>query len=572
MGPEHALTPAIIFLLAGVVSAFASRAVRLSPVIGYLFAGVIIGPSALDLVEDNSTTHFLAELGVVFLLFDIGLHFSLDEVRSRRDDILRFAPMQVAMCGFVFAGLGILFGFDIPVALIVGASLGLSSTAVVARILADRRKPGCPIGRSATAVLVAQDIVAIFIIVFAAVINEAPEAMGIAIVMSLGKAVIALAIALVAGRFVVKPAFRALAATNNQEAFTVVALLIVLTAAAATAGVGLSLTAGAFLAGMALSETQYRHVIQAEIKPFQSLLLGLFFMSVGMGVDLGGVLARWPAVLLVAAGILLIKSGLIFVSARLSKRNEPVSAQLGFLLSQGSEFTLVVVALPAVASSMPGTWSSLLVSAVAVTMVAAPVWTNLGVRLAHWIAARSKADLPAAPEHDLGPPVLILGMSEETRLAADALRDHDIHYVALEADPEQFVSAASDGYDVVYGDPRDGRLLQMTNASSPRAIVHALARQPMPPGLLQPAAPGDDPPPRFISVPDQSARIRNASLGLRAHVSAAKPAGVEMTTDLLTWLGVEQAEITEWLEDQLRRRGLLRDPEEEEDEAEVESA
>ncbi len=572
MGPEHALTPAIIFLLAGVVSAFASRAVRLSPVIGYLFAGVIIGPSALDLVEDNSTTHFLAELGVVFLLFDIGLHFSLDEVRSRRDDILRFAPMQVAMCGFVFAGLGILFGFDIPVALIVGASLGLSSTAVVARILADRRKPGCPIGRSATAVLVAQDIVAIFIIVFAAVINEAPEAMGMAIVMSLGKAVIALAIALTVGRFVVKPAFRALAATNNQEAFTVVALLIVLTASAATAGVGLSLTAGAFLAGMALSETQYRHVIQAEIKPFQSLLLGLFFMSVGMGVDLGGVLARWPAVLLVAAGILLIKSGLIFVSARLSKRNEPVSAQLGFLLSQGSEFTLVVVALPAVASSMPGTWSSLLVSAVAVTMVAAPVWTNLGVRLAHWIAARSKADLPAAPEHDLGPPVLILGMSEETRLAADALRDHDIHYVALEADPEQFVSAASDGYDVVYGDPRDGRLLQMTNATSPRAIVHALARQPMPPGLLQPAVPGDDAPARFISVPDQSARIRNASLGLRAHVSAAKPAGVEMTTDLLTWLGVEQADITEWLEDQLRRRGLLKDPEEEEDEAEVESA
>lgn len=572
MSPEHALTPAIIFLLAGVLSAFASRAVRLSPVIGYLLAGVIIGPSALDLVEDNSTTHFLAELGVVFLLFDIGLHFSLDEVRSRREDILRFAPMQVALCGFVFAAFGILFGFDIPVALIVGASLALSSTAVVARILADRQTPGCPIGRSATAVLVAQDIVAIFIIVFAAVINEAPEAMGIAIALSLGKAMIALAIALLVGRFVVKPAFRALAATNNHEAFTVVALLIVLTASAATAGVGLSLTAGAFLAGMALSETQYRHVIQAEIKPFQSLLLGLFFMSVGMGVDLGGVLARWPAVLLVAAGILIIKSALIFVAARVTKRNEPAAAQLGFLLSQGSEFTLVVVALPAVAFAMPGAWSSLIVSAVAVTMVAAPLWTNLGVRLARWIAARSKAELPTASEEDLGPPVLILGMSAETRLAADAMRDHDIHYVALESDPEQFVAAASDGYDIVYGDPRDARLLEMTGAQHPRAIVHAASRQPLPPALLQPAPNEKAAPARFISVDDQSARIRNASLGLRAHVSAAKPEGIEMATDLLTWLGVEKADITEWLEDQLRRRGLLEDPEEEEDESEVESA
>ncbi len=571
MSPEQALTPAIIFLLAGLASAFASRAVRLSPVIGYLIAGVIIGPFGLNLVEDNSTTHFLAELGVVFLLFDIGLHFSLNELRSRRVDILRFAPLQVAMCGFAFAGLGILFGFDIPVALIVGASLALSSTAVVARILSDRRNPGCPIGRSATAVLIAQDIVAIFIIVLAAVINEAPEAMGIAIAMSLGKATIALAIALLAGRFVVKPAFRALAATNNQEAFTVVALLIVLTASAATAGVGLSLTAGAFLAGMALSETQYRHVIQAEIKPFQGLLLGLFFMSVGMGVDLPGVLARWPAVLLVAAGILIIKSGLIFAAARINKRNEPASAQLGFLLSQGSEFTLVVVALPVVASSMPGTWSSLIVSAVAVTMVAAPLWTGLGVHLARWIAARSKAELPTASETDLGPPVLILGMSEETRLAADAMRDHDIHYVALESDPEQFVAAASDGYDIVYGDPRDARLLQMTGAEKPRAIIHAVSRQPLPPGLLEPVAPAKDPPPRFISVADQSARIRNASLGLRAHVSAAKPAGVEMATDLLTWLGLEQHDIATWLEDQLRRRGLLEDPEEE-DEPEVESA
>src|SRR5689334_20413598 len=162
------LQPAIIFLGAGLASALASRAVRLSPIVGYLVAGLVIGPSGFKLVEDNDTARFLAQLGVVFLLFDIGLHFSLREIRTRRQDILALAPLQIILCGAAFAAIGWALGFAIPVAIMVGVSLALSSTAVVARILEDRKQPACPMGRSATAVLVAQDIVAIFLLVFAA--------------------------------------------------------------------------------------------------------------------------------------------------------------------------------------------------------------------------------------------------------------------------------------------------------------------------------------------------------------------------------------------------------------------
>ena len=164
MTAVETLQPAIIYLGAGLAAALASRAVRLSPIVGYLVAGLVIGPSGFGLVQNNETSHFLADLGVVFLLFDIGLHFSLREIRMRRDDMIGLAPLQIILCGGAFALVGVALGFPWPVAALVGVSLALSSTAVVARILSDRNQPGCPMGRSATAVLVAQDLVAIFLL------------------------------------------------------------------------------------------------------------------------------------------------------------------------------------------------------------------------------------------------------------------------------------------------------------------------------------------------------------------------------------------------------------------------
>ena len=556
MTAVEALQPAIIYLGAGLAAALASRAVRLSPIVGYLVAGLVIGPSGFELVKNNDTSRFLAELGVVFLLFDIGLHFSLREISTRRDDILGLAPLQIVLCGAAFAAICWGLGFSIPVAVIVGVSLALSSTAVVARILEDRKQPACPMGRSATAVLAAQDIVALFILVFAASsLGSNPNSLGIDMAFALGKAILSLAVALLAGRFVVRPLFRSLAATDNQEAFTVVALFIVLAASAATERAGLSLTLGAFLAGMAISDTPYRHVVQTEVKPFQGLLLGLFFMSVGMGVDIPAVAAIWPAVLLTALVIVILKTVIVFAAARLNGWALPGATQLGFLLSQGSEFTLVVVGVSSIVGAMPGAWAGIITAAVAVTLVAAPIWTALGLHIARLLAERSKAAPVDASEVAEENPVLVFGMTPEGRFAADALRDHHIPYVAIDSDPERFVSAASDGYTVVYGDARDHRLMDNLNVAKARAVVlgESLSGDQQPPG----AANGDGAPKRFIAVSNSADRARHTSMGLRAHLALAEPRGIELATDLLTEMGVEQSEIAKWITDQAERRGLL---------------
>jgi CPA2 family monovalent cation:H+ antiporter-2 len=549
------LQPAIIFLGAGLASALASRAVRLSPIVGYLVAGLVIGPSGFKLVEDNDTAQFLAQLGVVFLLFDIGLHFSLREIRTRRSDILALAPLQIILCGAAFAAIGWALGFAIPIAIMVGVSLALSSTAVVARILEDRKQPACPMGRSATAVLVAQDIVAIFLLVFAASFGTNLQMVGLDLVVTLAKAVIALVIALLAGRFVVRPLFKSLAATDNSEAFTVVALFIVLAASAATQRVGLSLTLGAFLAGMAVSDTPYRHIVQREVKPFQGLLLGLFFMSVGMGVDIPAVAAIWPAVLATALVIVIIKTVFIFISARLNGWGVPGATQLGFLLSQGSEFTLVVVGIATIAGAMPPGWAGVLTAAVAVTLVAAPIWTALGLHIARLLAERSKAARVDTEEVEEDHPVLVFGMTDEGRLAAEALKDNRIPYIAIESDPERFVSAATDGYNVVYGDARDRALIESLSPAKARAIVLGGADFAGPQLFIGANQP------RFIAVADSADRMRQAGLGLRAHLAHAEPRGIELATDLLTVLGVAQPAIAQWITDQADRRGLLdKDP------------
>ncbi len=567
MSAVETLQPAIIYLGAGLAAALASRAVRLSPIVGYLVAGLVIGPSGFGLVQNNETSHFLADLGVVFLLFDIGLHFSLREIRTRRDDMIGLAPLQIILCGGAFAGIGYLIGFSWPVAALVGVSLALSSTAVVARILEDRNQPGCPMGRSATAVLVAQDIIAIFLLTFAASLGGDPEMLGMEALIVLGKAVLALALAILAGRFVVRPLFKSLAATDNRETFTVVALFLVLAASAASARVELSLTLGAFLAGMAVSDTPYRHVVQSEIKPFAGLLLGLFFMSVGMGVNMPAMATIWPAVLLTALVIMIVKTVVVFAAARLNGWGVPGATQLGFLLSQGSEFTLVVVGIATISGAMPGNWASIITAAVGLTLVAAPIWTSLGLHIAKQIAEKSKSVAANAVEAAEENPVLVFGMTPEARLAADALRDNHIPYVAVESDPERFVMAASDGYTIVFGDAKDTRLMETIGAARARAIVlgaSGLAG----PQVVPPA--GTKTPARFVAVTTGSERVRQAGMGFRAHLAHAEPRGVELVTDLLTELGVEPKAIAAWIAGEVERRGLIDRPDA--DEPEIEAA
>ncbi|MEL6569626.1 MAG: cation:proton antiporter, partial [Pseudomonadota bacterium] len=461
------------------------------------------------------------------------------------------------------------FGVAWPVAIAIGISLGLSSTAVVARLLSDRNLNSCPLGRSATHVLIFQDIVAIFLLIFASALGGDPGSIPLTMAIAAGQALIAFAAALLIGRYLVGPGFRLLAGTQNDEAFTAVTLLMVLGAALATYAIGLSLTLGAFLAGLAVSGTAYRHQIQTESGPFRGLLLSFFFINVGMLIDVPALIANLPLVLGVAAGILLLKTGAGFLAARLNKWTAPGGTQLAFLLAQGSEFTLVVLSILGVASAslvaagnaplMDQIVETVIVAAVAISLAAAPFWADAGMKLSRKLAERLRKDATnTAPEPSTSGarPVIVFGMTATGRLAVDALRDNDLPYIALDNDPERFLAATADGYAVAFGDAANLRLVEAIGANRARALVigqprYSVSAQITP--IVNERFPDMK---RFVALEDEADVERFEALGIRSYHVMSDPPGIEMVADLLRELGVADAAIIEWMKTEAERFDL----------------
>jgi len=549
MEQAHAIAPAVILLGAGLLAVLLTRLLRVSPIVGFIGAGVLIGGHGLGVIEEGPTPHLLAELGVVFLLFDIGLHFSWTEVLRSRRDLLLLGPAQIALAAL---GLGLAawaVGLAPGTATIVGVALALSSTAVVSRVIVDEELETCPIGRSATAVLILQDVAAILLLVVATSLDGGGGSPAAAVLSALGSAALAVAIAVTLGRFAVGPAFRSLARINNEGVFTTAALFVVLATAWATGVAGLSLTLGAFLAGMIIADTPYRHLVQTETRPFRNLLMGLFFMNVGMGVDPAALVANAASVLAVVGGLLVGKTALGFLAGRLNGWNAAGALEFGFLLGQGSEFALVVFAVPAVASALGAESLGLLVSAIAISLAAAPAWTRLGLALAQRVAnlGRAPGETPVCADASDERPVLLFGMNDVGRLAADALRAHDIPQVAIEVDPERFLSATAHGYAVTYGDPADLRLLDAIGGTGARAVALAFPRYDISRELtpfVRERYPGLG---RLVAVNDEADRSRHAALGMNAVITRGLPRGIEFATELLRFTGVAEERIAEWM-------------------------
>jgi len=564
--PTDILLPTVTLLSFGAGAALISRAARTSPIVGYLVAGVLIGPHALGLLEESGITHLLAELGVVFLLFDIGMHISMRELKESRRDLIGLAPAHLVFTALAFililAGLGTAW----PVAIAIGVSLGLSSTAVVARLLSERNLRSCPLGRSATHVLIFQDIVAIFLLIFASALGSNPASIPLTMALAAGQAVLAFLAALMAGRFLVGPAFRALAATRNQEAFTAVTLLLVIGGACATYLIGLSLTLGAFLAGLAVSGTAYRHQIQTETSPFRGLLLSFFFMNVGLMIDLPALGANLAVVLVTALAILVIKT-LAGLAASLANRwTVPGGTQFAFLMAQGSEFTLVVLSILTTASALSveagggalldPVLSTVIVASVALSLAVAPFWADAGLKLSRMLAKRMKGE-PAAPATP-GPgqrPVIVFGLTPAGRLAIDALQDHHIPAIALDNDPQRFLRATTDGYRPGFGDAANLRLLDAIGANHARAVVIGVPRYEVSRAITPIMTEQFPDMKRFVAVDTMRDVDRFSALGMNAYLNTAEPRGLEMVTDMLRTLGVEEKRVSEWLKDAYERLG-----------------
>jgi monovalent cation:H+ antiporter-2, CPA2 family len=560
MEEVHALTPVILLLLVGILAITLMRPLGLSPIVGYLAAGVVIGPHALGLVPESETTHLLAELGVVFLLFDIGLHFSLPSIWEARRDILGLGPLQIVLCGLAFGAIAMALGFGGAAALILGGTLALSSTAVGVQTIADRGQQSCPVGLTATAVLIFQDICAIFLLILATSLESAgssPASPALATAVSLAalKAAVAFLAAMLIGRYAIKPLFRFLARSRNEEVFTATALLVILATAAATGGADLSLTLGAFLGGMIIAETPYRHVIQTEARPFRALLLGFFFITVGMSLDWRVLLADWAAILVFVVTLVALKAVLVALAARAFGWSVPGAVQLGFLLAQGSEFAFVIVALPAVRSALGESAVGVVVTGVAASLALTPTFAALGHGLARALRRRAAAAAPAAeitPRASTAP-VVVFGMDDVGRSVADALEANEVAYDAVEMDHDRFLAASADGYPVAFGDVGDVRLMQTLAMAERSAVVVTVVRYEVSHALTPIMRDRYPNLIRFIAVDSEADRARFEAIGMRPVVNRSVPRGLDVAAAVLRSQAVDEARIQAWMQRQQER-------------------
>jgi monovalent cation:proton antiporter-2 (CPA2) family protein len=558
MAAVHTLTPVILLLLVGTLAITLMRPLGLSPIVGYLAAGLVIGPHALGLVPESETTHLLAELGVVFLLFDIGLHFSLSSIWEARRDILGLGPLQIVLCGLAFGGIAAAFGLGGEYALILGGTLALSSTAVVVQTLAERGQQNCPVGLTGTAVLIFQDICAIFILILASSIASAGGAtagpgLATASLSAALKAAVAFLAAVLIGRYAIRPLFRFLARSRNEEIFTATALLVVLATAAATGVVDLSLTLGAFLGGMMISETPYRHVIQTEARPFRDLLLGFFFITVGMSLDWRFLMADWAQILVFLGALVGVKAVLVAVAARAFGWSTPGSVQLGFLLAQGSEFAFVILAMPAVRAALGEGAVGVVITGVAASLALTPTIARLGNSLARTLRRRL-----AAPTGEITPgattaPVVVFGMDDVGRSVVDALEANGLPYDVVEMDYDRFLAASADGYPVAFGDIGDVRLMETLAMADRSAVVVTVVRYEVSSSLTPIMRDRYPNLIRFIAVDNDVDKARFEAIGMRAVVNRSVPRGLDLAAAVLRSQGVDEAKILGWMQRQQER-------------------
>ncbi len=470
------LAQVAIFLGASVIAVPLFRKLQLSAILGYLTAGIAIGPSGFNLIgdADASGVMHIGELGVVLLLFVIGLELQPSRLRVMRRAVFGLGAAQMALTTAAFAGLGLLCGLPLGSALIVGFALSLSSTPLALQLLAERGQLTTQAGRSAFGILLFQDLAVMPVLALLPLLGAqaAERDVGQAVLATLKVVAVVVAV-VVGGRYLLRPALHAVANTKVREAFTAAALLVVIGTALIFAALGLSMALGAFVAGVLLADSEYRHELEADIEPFKGLLLGLFFMSVGMTVDLGLLLANPGRIVALVAGVLAVKFCLLWLVGYAAHRSGEAARGLAFALPQAGEFGFVLLALAATAAVVSAELAATLVIVITLTMLLTPLLMLLQTR----VLEPRLNQAPVRPFDELEPQhgrVIIAGFGRFGQIIARVLRARRIPFTALDASVEQVDFVRRFGSEVYYGDASRLDLLQAAGAADARVFVLAI--------------------------------------------------------------------------------------------------
>ena len=464
-----ALELALLYLVAAVLGVVASRLLKLPPMLGYLVVGVLIGPHALGLARDSADVKYLAEFGVVFLMFVIGLEFNLPKLRSMRTLVFGLGLSQVLLTIFgavlgnfaiaqVFDWLGQPWRLGWQGAVTLGAAMAMSSTAIVVKLMAERLELETEHGRRVLGVLLFQDLAVVPLLVLIPALGETTGAMAHALLIALVKAVVLLALLLVGGQAVMRWWLTIVARRKSEELFVLNLLLVTLGLAWLTDYAGLSLALGAFIAGMLIAETEFKHQVETDIRPFHDVLMGLFFITVGMRLDWHPLRDHWALVLLLTLAPVIGKAALIAGLARLFSAVPGVAIRTGLYLAQTGEFGFVLLALGLQSGVIEANWISPVLASMVLSMLATPLVVTYSNRIAMRLAASDwlmqSVQLTTIAKRSIHAEahVIICGYGRSGQNLARLLDRERIPYMALDLDPDRVRQAAAAGQSVVFGD------------------------------------------------------------------------------------------------------------------------
>ena len=552
------LVQVVALLGAGVVAVPIFRRAGLGSILGYLAAGLVIGPFGFGIFNDPAAILHVAELGVVMFLFIIGLEMRPSRLWGLRREIFGLGALQAAACAAALTGVGLLGGFPVSVSFVAGAGFVLTSTAIVMQLLEERGEMATPKGQRIVSILLLEDLAIVpllALVAFLAPSGASAEATGIAARLTAVGIGLGSILALVAaGRWLLNPLFRVLADSHAREVMTAAALLVVLGSALAMQLGGLSMAMGAFLAGVLLSESTFRHQLEADVEPFRGILLGLFFIAVGMSLDLSVVAANWRLIVVYVPAYMVVKALAIYVVARVLKSGHREALERAVLMAQGGEFAFVLYAAATAVGIINADANATLTAIVVISMALTPLLIALYRRFMP--DEEISTDGVEKPD-ELRGNVLVIGFGRFGQIASQPLLLRGVEVSIIDNDVEMIQAAANFGFKVYYGDGTRLDILHAAGAGHAQAVLVCVDKGETAVRITELLKAEYPLVPVMVRAYDRAVALRLVEAGADYHIRETVESAFAFGLETLQTLGIDPDEAVEIIED-VRRRDQAR--------------